>query len=58
MAAASPTKRKRASVPSDSLAALRPSIMLFGDSITQYSFNPALCGWVRGSPLISAQNNS
>jgi hypothetical protein len=23
----------------------RPSIILFGDSITQFSFNPELCGW-------------
>ena len=23
----------------------RPSIVLFGDSITQFSFNPELCGW-------------
>lgn len=26
-------------------AARRPSIVLFGDSITQFSFNPELCGW-------------
>jgi lysophospholipase L1-like esterase len=26
-------------------AASRPSIVLFGDSITQFSFNPELCGW-------------
>jgi len=26
-------------------ASQRPSIMLFGDSITQFSFNPELCGW-------------
>ena len=26
-------------------AARRPVLMLFGDSITQFSFNPELCGW-------------
>lgn len=26
-------------------ASRRPIIMLFGDSITQFSFNPELCGW-------------